>query len=111
MDKKIKDIFKNNNYLLEEDDVNKLISLYEEQKKEIEELNFDIFEKKTSKKYSIENELSEFIRDLYISCEDFLEEPKNRFDEKKKISSEDMLKNIKKYIEEFARNNNFRIKI
>lgn len=83
-----------------EDEINKL-------KSEIDDLNYELFELKQKIKFSKEDELKEFLRELYNSINVELEKKDSKFDadEYNKITKEDILNNLKSYIEEFKRNN------
>ena len=73
--------------------------------KENDSLKMRIFDLENEKKYSKENELKEFVDDLYNSIIDELDKKDSRFDldEYNKLTKEDVLNNLKKYIQEFRR--------
>lgn len=64
---------------------------------ELEDIKSKLLDLSFQVNYSKERELLEFVRDLYTSLKDS--------EANKDLSSEDLIKNLKTYIEEFARNN------
>lgn len=85
-------------------DKDKIIEKLED---EIDDLKSELFDFKLKQQYSKENELKEFILELYNSVDDELnkKDSKHYVDEYDKLTKEDLLKNLKSYIEEFMRNN------
>lgn len=79
--------------------------------RELEEENDDlkmrIFDLENEKFYSKENELKEFLNDLYNSIVEELDKKDSKYDyeEYEKLTKEDVLNNLKNYIQEFKKNN------
>jgi uncharacterized protein (UPF0305 family) len=84
-----------------EQNVNRITELVREN----DSLKLKIFNLKNEKKYSKENELKEFIGELYNSVIEELNKKDSRYDadEYNKLTKEDILGNLKQYIEEFKR--------
>lgn len=74
---------------------NKILEL----EKENDKLKDSLLDATTQLNYSKENELLEFIRTLYREINEEIEE------KEKQIDRENLLKNIKTYLQEFAKNN------
>lgn len=79
--------------------------------RELEEENDDlkmrIFDLENEKFYSKEIELKEFLNELYNSIVEELDKKDSKYDyeEYEKLTKEDLLKNLKNYIQEFKKNN------
>jgi len=98
MRKSINQIFKNDKNLLQNDAVNELIDYCSSLEDEIIESQQTI---------SNENKLIELIKEIYYSLIDTLEEPTNS--NENDIDYKESLKNLKKYLESFSRDNRINI--
>lgn len=76
-------------------------------KNKIDELQYEIFELKQKIRFSKENELKEFLNELYNGIKIELDKKNSRFDvdEYNKLSKENILNNLKIYIENFCKDN------
>jgi len=68
----------------------------EKLEQENDDLKDQLFELQTNLKYSRENDLRDFLRTLYREINEEIE------DDESKLSKEDILKNMKKYISVFS---------
>ena len=102
--KSINQIFKKNPELLDNEEVNELVEY-------CRELETEIIENNQSSVFSFEDKLAELVRDLNISINQLLKDDADaiRFMETPRVDYEDSMKNLKEYIEEFAKDNNFRL--
>ncbi len=102
--KSINEIFKSDINLLDNECVIELI-VY------CHELEDEIIEKSQLKTFSKEDNLAEMVRDIYHSVNDTikLDEDSKRFHEITPIDYEVSIKNLKKYIETFSKDNHFRL--
>ena len=104
--KSINQIFKNNKHLLDYDEVQNLI-------KYCESLEDEIVDLKQSKDSSKEISLSELVKEIYYSInslnedEENYEKYHNRYPEFKKPDYKDALKNLKIYLNQWAKDNKF----
>jgi len=99
--KNINQIFKNDKELLSNSSVNELIDYcYDLESDKI--MNEQV--------HSLENPLTELVRDIYLSINDIIktDEETDRFGGTK-IDYEESLKNLKKYLEEFSKDYNFKL--
>jgi len=99
--KSINQIFENNKELLDNESVIELIEY-------CKELEDEIIENK--QQYSFEDKLTEFIKELYYSIEDTIEQDEinKRYGLGYDVNYEDSIKNLKKYLQNFSKDNNFR---
>jgi len=102
--KSIKQIFRNDQKLISNSAVIELIDY-------CHELEDEIINNKQSSKFNNEDILTELTRDIYSSIVDTLndDEEAKRFVELNQIDYEDALINLKKYLETFSKENNFRL--
>jgi len=70
-----------------------------ELEEQIVELEGKLIDLQFELKYSKQNELIEFIRDLYLSLQTVDD----------KLNKEEMIENLKKYIENFIKDNNLKL--
>jgi len=95
--KSINQIFKNNKSLMKEEAVDELIKYCHSLEDEIIEI---------SQTNSNEDKLIELVKEIYYSLIDILEEDDNN---NKDINYKESLKNLKKYLEEFSKDNRINI--
>jgi len=104
--KSINQIFKNNKHLLEYEEVQNLI-------KYTEELEDEIVESNNSKIYSKEELLIELVTEIKSSIDSFLDDEKEyeklkeRYPEFEKPDFREGMINLKKYLNEWSKNNRF----
>lgn len=75
------------------------------------ELEGQVIDATQTKQYSFEDKLTELIREIYLDINNTLanDEEAQRFGETPRVDYEEAVKNLKKYLMEFARDNNFRL--
>ncbi len=102
--KSINQIFQNDKKLLFNSAVQELI-------KYCQELENEIINNKQSSNFNNEDNLSELTRDIYSSIVDTLkdDDEAKRFGELNRVDYEEILVNLKKYLEKFSIDNNFRL--
>ncbi len=102
--KSINQIFQKDKKLLSNSAVQELVEY-------CHELENEFIDNKQSSKFSYENKLTELTRDIYSSIVETLkdDEEAKRFGELNQIDYEESLKNLKKYLEKFSIDNNFRL--
>jgi len=98
--KSVNQIFKNNQDLLDNDSVKELIDY-------CKELEDEIIDNK--QQYSFEDKLTELVKELYYSINDIIEQDdtNKRFNLSEGIDYEESVKNLKKYLQNFGRDNHF----
>jgi len=100
--KSVNQIFENDKELLLKPPVMELIEYCHEMEEQIIENN---------QQYSFENELTELVKEIYLSVNDIIDEDdiSKRFNEIDRIDYETTMKNLKKYMKQFSIDNNFRL--
>lgn len=86
-------------------DSNELIQIIYQKEDEIDKLAAKAIDLAFELNYNKQTELIEFLRELYDSCKKELNPVKDRFHKPEEKSSKEILTNLVKYIEEFAKNN------
>lgn len=101
--KSINQIFKNNPELMDILEVKELIEY-------CSELEGEIIENKQNKQFSFEDKLTELVRDIYIGVRDVdkQKEEHTRFNFEPP-NYEACIENLKRYLLDFSRDNNFRL--
>ena len=102
--KSISQIFINNKELLDNAAVDELIEY-------CRSLEDKVIENKQSKNFSFENKLTELVRDIYMSVEQEIkrDEESIRFRETERVDYEQCMKNLKKYLLDFSKENKFNL--
>ena len=102
--KSIKQIFKDNPDLMDDPEVGELIDY-------CRELESQVMETTQTKVWSQEDKLAEAIRDIYSSCNEELNQDKeaDRWSDFSHVNFKESIINLKKFIQNFAKDNNFRL--
>lgn len=102
--KSIKQIFKDNEYLMEEESVKELIEY-------CQELENEVIETKQVNKFSFEDKLTELVKEIYHSINSVLKEDENaiRFKETNRVDFKFRVELLKEYLINFSKDNKFNL--
>tara|TARA_R110002050_G_scaffold79261_1_gene169292 strand:- start:3553 stop:3864 length:312 start_codon:yes stop_codon:yes gene_type:complete len=102
--KSIRQIFKDNEYLMEEESVKELIQY-------CQELENEVIETKQVNKFSFEDKLTELVKEIYHSINSVLKEDENaiRFKETNRVDFKFRVELLKEYLINFSKDNKFNL--
>ena len=102
--KSIKQIFKDNEYLMEEESVKELIEY-------CQELENEVIGTKQVNKFSFEDKLTELVKEIYHSINSVLKEDENaiRFKETNRVDFKFRVELLKEYLINFSKDNKFNL--